>query len=360
MAQSKQVLSGEEALQILEARANIDLKRARQLVEEAATADLGSYFKGSELAAISSSQISTLVSAAIAGGQWGFNALVARLSSSNVPESDFEKVANDVLELVSPLTKILNYARFRSGAVQSYVAQVNGTSTKLEKLAPKELSDREQRISRIRKTSISDENSLHNWANEVDELCELISNAKETSDVDESSLASRSKRGSVSTKSISSYSKHWHSYALEILSPEIGLKWRGEKDSSISARTADLEKYKGRTWSQLQKDLGEAVSTRRVFTVAKKQVNSVLRGKLVTAEHEIDGRLLKITYDISGLDEDLIEPTLKSFRAQLILDPKLPEVTVTMRTDSTTLSIHITRPNKGDIEAINVLLNSHR
>lgn len=67
MAQIKQALTGAEALQILETSASIDLKRARQLVEEAATADIASYFKGADLGEISPSLNSTLVSAAIAG-----------------------------------------------------------------------------------------------------------------------------------------------------------------------------------------------------------------------------------------------------------------------------------------------------
>jgi hypothetical protein len=174
-------------------------------------------------------------------------------------------------------------------------------------------------------------------------------------------LASRSKKGTVSTKSISSYSKHWHSYMSEILAPELGIRWRGDKEDSIATRTAYLDGYKVRSWSQLQKELNETVSTRRAYKAAKKTTKaSKSSGKLITAEHDLDGRLLTITYDIAGVDEDLIEPALKSLKAQIILDPKSPEISVNMKTDSTHLSIRIERPIKGDIEVINVLLNSHR
>ena len=157
MAQTKQALSGTEALQILETGASIDLKRARQLVEEAATADIASYFKGADLGEISPSLNSTLVSAAIAGGQWGFNSLVSRLSSSNVHESDYEHVANEILEIVSPLTKVLNYARFRTGAIQSYVAQCDVPSFKLQTMmiSKADLAEYESRIEKIKKTKIS-------------------------------------------------------------------------------------------------------------------------------------------------------------------------------------------------------------
>ena len=363
MAQTKQALSGAEALQILETNASIDLKRARQLVEEAATADIAAYFKGAQLGEISPSLNSTLVSAAIAGGQWGFNSLVSRLTSSNVHESDYEHVANEILEIVSPLTKVLNYARFRTGAIQSYVAQCDVPSFKLQTMmiSKADLNEYESRVEKIKKAKISDDNSLLNWGYEVDELCEFLSNTQMINSDSGENLASRSKKGIVSTKSISSYSKHWHSYMSEVLAPVIGIKWRGSKDDSIAMRAAYLDGYKGRSWNQLQRDLNETISTRRAYKAAKKTVkNPHSAGKLITAEHDLDGRLLTITYDLTGVDEDLIEPALKSLKAQLILDPKSPELSVSMKTDSTHLSITIKRPIKGDLEVINVLLNSHR
>lgn len=363
MAETKQTFSGAEALQILETNASLDLKRTRQLVEEAATADIASYFKGAKLGEVSPSLSATLVSAAIAGGQWGFNSLVSRLTASNVHESDYEHVANEILEIVSPLTKVLNYARFRTGAIQSYVAQCDVPSFKLQTImiSKADLNEYENRIEKIKKAKISDENSLINWGYEVDELCEFLSNTQMTNSDAGENLASRSKKGTVSTKSISSYSKHWHSYMSEILAPEIGIKWRGSKDDSIVMRAEHLDGYKGRSWNQLQRDLSETVTSRRAYKAAKKaSKDTKSAGKLITAEHDLDGRLLTITYDLSGVDEDLIEPALKSLKAQLIIDPKSPELSVSMKTDSTHLSINVKRPIKGDLEVINVLLNSHR
>ena len=363
MAQTKQALTGAEALQILETSASIDLKRARQLVEEAATADIASYFKGADLGEISPSLNSTLVSAAIAGGQWGFNSLVSRLSSSNVHEADYEHVANEILEIVSPLTKVLNYARFRTGAIQSYVAQCDVPSFKLQTMmiSKGDLTEYESRIQKIKKTKISDDNSLLNWGDEVDELCEFLSNTQMNNADTGENLASRSKKGTVSTKSISSYSKHWHSYMSEILAPELGIRWRGDEDDSIATRTAYLDGYKVRSWSQLQKELNETVSTRRAYKAAKKTNKaSKSSGKLITAEHDLDGRLLTITYDIAGVDEDLIQPALNSIKAQLMRNVKQDKISVSMKTDSSALSIDIEKPTKDDLETLRILINSHR
>ncbi len=76
MSPTRQVLKGSEALQILESSASRELKRTRELIEEASAADIASYFKGAELGELSPTTNSELVSAAIAGGQWGFNALL--------------------------------------------------------------------------------------------------------------------------------------------------------------------------------------------------------------------------------------------------------------------------------------------
>lgn len=363
MAQTKQTLSGAEALQILETNASLDLKRARQLVEEAAAADIASYFKGAELGEISPSLNATLVSAAIAGGQWGFNSLVSRLTSSNVQESDYEHVANEILEIVSPLTKVLNYARFRTGAIQSYVAQCDVPSFKLQTMmiSKADLSEYENRIERIKKAKISDDNSLLNWGYEVDELCEFLSNTQMTNSDSGKNLASRSKKGTVSTKSILSYSKHWHSYMSEILAPEIGIKWRGFKDDSIVMRTKYLDSYKARSWTQLQRDLNETISTRRAYKSAKKASKNIKSsGKLITAEHDLDGRLLTVTYDLSGVDEDLIQPALNSIKAQMMRNIKQEKVSVRMKTDSSALSIDIEKPTKDDLETLRILINSHR
>lgn len=363
MAQTKQVLSGAEALQLLETRANIDLKRARQLVEEAATADIASYFKGANLGEISPSLNATLVSAAIAGGQWGFNSLVSRLTSSNIHEADYEHVANEILEIISPLTKVLNYARFRTGAIQSYIAQCDLPSFKLQTMmiSKADLGNYESRIQKIKRAKILDDDSLLNWGHEVDELCEFLSNTQMTNVDAGENLASRSKKGTVSTKSISSYSKHWHSYMSEIIAPKIGIRWRGDKEESIATRTAYLDGYKVRSWSQLQRDLSETVSTRRAYKAAKKGNRaSKSSGKFITAEHDLDGRLLTITYDIAGVDEDLIQPALNSIKAQLMRNVKQDKISVSMKTDRSALSIDIEKPTKDDLETFRILINSHR
>ena len=69
MASSKENLKGADALRALEALSGVELKDCRQLVEQAALADITSYFKGADLGPLPPTLSSSLVSAAIAGGQ---------------------------------------------------------------------------------------------------------------------------------------------------------------------------------------------------------------------------------------------------------------------------------------------------
>lgn len=361
MVKTSSQLFGSEALKVLEIRSSADLKRARQLVEDAAAADISAYLSGAGFGAPSPSLTSTLIAASLAGGQWGFNSLLIRLDSSNVHDSDKEVVANEILEIVSPLAKILNYARFRTGAIQSYVAQCEIPSLKLQAmlLSKTDLETYESRVDSIKKFKLDGDIRVQEWIDLVDELCEFLSNSQfENSDQTEK-IASKSKKGTVSTKSISSYSKHWKSYAYEVLAQELGLRWNGIFEDSIDSRVKALESYKPRSWTQLQKDLSESISTRRVFSSTKKIIKKPSNSKLITEEKDLGGRLLTLTFNSSGIDQDLIQPTLNSIRGQLMRTGKKDKISVNMKTDSSSLSIDIENPRKEDLETIEILLNSH-
>jgi hypothetical protein len=362
MVKTHSQLLGSESLKVLEVRSSADLKRARQLVEDAAAADIASYFAGAGFGTPSPNLTSTLVAASLAGGQWGFNSLLTRLASSNVHDSDKDVVANEILEIVSPLAKILNYARFRTGAIQSYVAQCEIPSLKLQAmlLSKPDLETYESRVNSIKKFKLDGEIRVQEWIDLVDELCDFLSNSQFENPDQTEKIASKSKKGTVSTKSISSYSKHWKSYAYEILSQELGLRWKGVIEDSIDSRVEGLETYKPRSWNQLQKDLNESISTRRVFSSTKKAIKERSSSRLITEEKDLGGRLLTLTFNSSGIDPDLIQPTLNSLRGQLMRTGKKDRISVNMKTDSSSLSVDIENPRKEDLETIEILLNSHR
>jgi hypothetical protein len=357
MASSKENLKGADALRALEARSGAELKDCRQMVEQAALADITAYFKGADLGPLAPSLSSSLVSAAIAGGQWGFNSLISRLSSSSVHESDLEAVANEILEIVSPHTKLLNYARFRVGAVQSYVAQCEVPSFKLQTMliSKQDLSEYQTRVESIKKATLREEDSVANWLNLVDELCDFLSNSQLENSEKQSS---RSKKGTVSTKSISSYSKHWQSYGSEILSIELGYKWNGYLDDSIQGRFSDLVNYKARSWDQLQRDLNETKSTRRAYRAAAKKTKSSST-KLASYTSQIGNSSLKITFTLPSVDKDLIAPAINLLRGQLIRSPKAPSISVNLESEGNTLIVELTNPKREILSDVEIELNAH-
>jgi hypothetical protein len=262
-------------------------------------------------------------------------------------------------KIVAPLAKILNYARFRSGSIQSYVAQCDIPSLKLQTmlLSKSDFEQYEKITEDIKKYRIIDQSSSLIWIDKVDELCEFLSN----SNLENEGLASKSKKGTVSTKSISSYSKHWKSYASEVLSQVLGFNWNGEVEETINGRVSTLEKYRTRTWAEIQKNLSESISTRRAFTSSKKKNTGKFSGsRLITEQTDLSGRLLTLTFNSTGIDEDLIQPTLNSIRGQLLRSNKRDKISVSMKTDSSSLSIEIEKPSKEDLKTIEILLNSHR
>ncbi len=357
MASVKGNLKGSEALRIVEAHSGAELKDCRQLVEQAALADISAYFKGANLGSLNPALSGSLVSAAIAGGQWGFNSLMSRLSASSVRESDLETVANDILEIVSPHTKLLNYARFRVGAVQSYVAQCEVPSFKLQTMliSKPDLNQYQTRVESINKVTLRDENSALDWLNLVDELCDFLSNSQ-LENIDKQ--PSRSKKGTVSTKSISSYSKHWQSYGSEILSIELGFKWDGHFEDTIQERFANLVNYRSRTWAQLQQDLNETKSTRRAYRASTKKTKSSST-KLASYTTQIGTSSLKIIFNLPSVDKDLITPAINLLRGQLIRNPKAPSISVNLETEGSNLIIELTNPKREILADVEIELNAH-
>ena len=357
MATPKGNLKGSDALRVLEAHSGAALKECRQMVEQASLADITAYFKGADLGSLNSSLSSSLVSAAIAGGQWGFNSLMTRLSSSSVHESDLETVANEILEIVSPHTKLLNYARFRVGAVQSYVAQCEVPSFKLQTMLISEddLDEYQTRVESISRAVLRNEDSVTDWLNSVDALCDFLSNSQlENSD----KQASRSKKGTVSTKSISSYSKHWQSYGSEILSIELGFKWSGYLEDSIQGRFSDLVNYKARSWDQLQRDLNETKSTRRAYRAAARKPKGSST-KLASYTSQIGNSSLKITFNLPSVDKDLITPAINLLRGQLIRNPKVSLISVNLESEGNSLIVELSNPKREILSDVEVELNAH-
>jgi hypothetical protein len=218
-----------------------------------------------------------------------------------------------------------------------------------------DLNEYETSVESITKASLRNEESVSEWLNAVDELCDFLSNSQlENND----KQASRSKKGTVSTKSISSYSKHWQSYGSEILSIELGFKWSGYLEDSIQGRFAALVNYNARTWEQLQRDLNETKSTRRAYKAAAKKPKGSST-KLASYTSKIGNSSLKITFNLPTVDKDLITPAINLLRGQLIRNPKAPSISVNLESEGNSLIVELTNPKREILADVEIELSSH-
>jgi len=138
----------------------------------------------------------------------------------------------------------------------------------------------------------------------------------------------------------------------------MNLKWNGKKEDTINERTKYLKKYNSLNEVQIKKILSENTKQATFKSAVKKSRLDSSRLKLITSQHDLGGRKLKITHDAIGIDKDLILPALNSMKGQMIMNPKQAKLLINMSSDSSTLIIELEMPKKNDVDNLKVLLDS--
>jgi len=330
-------VTGIEALSILELDASSELKKTRQLVEEAVAADIRAYLGCFGVKNLPPQNLSSLVTAAVAGGQWGFNSLITRLESLDMNIKNLNKAANEILTLIYRHTSILNYARIRITSVQSIVKNLR--FIKLNKSFNK---DNKIDLSEIFDFEIRDRSSMMIWAEMAERYYQdfVVST------------------GRVSTRSISTYSKLWKSFVEERLALKIGFKPDGSKKDFITERLKPVINYKSPTMSQIERFI--LVSEKKYTFESQTKVSSKNRitSSLVTYKKDLGGRTLQISYNRDGIDPELIQPVMNSIKGQLIIDPKQDKMLIDMSSENSQIIIEIEKPKKDDLDTIRLQLGA--
>lgn len=333
MKNESQQLTGAEILSTLEYEGSSELKRVRQLVEEAVELDIKAYLNGVGSNELSPNVLVGLTAAAIAGGQWGFSNLLTRLEAANVQKKNLELSANEILSLVHRHTSILNSVRLKISAVQSIV--------KTFVLKGSILSGRDE-IERLLKLRIPNQSVLNQWGEDTEKLFQ-----KQVTST-----------GQVSSRSISTYSKLWKSYLDEKIVPRIGIKVILDKSEFISERIKPLIGYKAPTTNQIKRILANSPKKYN-FVSNLKTANKLNKlEKLITYKKNLGGRALKISYNSSGIDPDLIQPVLNSIKGQIMLDPKQSKLSVDMSNEFSQVIVEIERPIKDDVDTLKIQLGA--
>lgn len=363
-ARPANAIKGSELLKQLDSEASFELKQTRQLVEEACSRDIAAYFAGSGIGEIPRASIATLIAPAIAGGQWGFKSLETRLENLSLAADEISDVANEILELASVHAKVLNFARSRCGAVQSYVFRCkdsNFDATALNISLSKSKSYKEK-LDEVFDTLITDSEKLLSWSEKVDELMENLSAEQERRAAEIEDSVGKGRKGVISTKSISNYSKHWLSFVQEKYLQKFNQIWRGDLDESIPHRIKYLQKYEPMPWNKMRKFLDETQTSRRSIISSSRSAKSksaIPSAKLITSVRDIGGRELRITHNLSGLDADLIKPVMNLLNGKLTRNPKVASISSTFESEGSSLTVEMEKPTKADLIDIEVELNSH-
>jgi hypothetical protein len=333
MKNEAQQVTGAEVLSILEYEGSSELKRVRQFVEEAIELDIKAYLSDLGSKELSPNVLVGLTAAAIAGGQWGFSNLTTRLEATNLQKKDLELSANEILSLVHRHTSILNNIRLKISAVQSIV--------KTFVFKDSSLSSRDE-IERLLKLRIPNQSVLNQWGEDTEKLFQ-----KQVTST-----------GQVSSRSISTYSKLWKSYLDEKIAPRIGNKVVLNKSEFISERIKPLINYKAPTTNQIKKILADSPK-KYDFVINLKTANKLNKlEKLITYKKNLGGRALKISYNSSGIDPDLIQPVLNSIKGQIMLDPKQSKLSVDMSNEFSQVIVEIERPIKDDVDTLKIQLGA--
>ena len=229
-------------------------------------------------------------------------------------------------------------------------------------ISPSKSKSYKDKLDEVIEALITDSDELLSWSQKVNELMENLSAEQERYAAEIENSLGKSRKGSVSTKSISNYSKHWLSFVPEKYLQKFNESWKGDLEESIPHRIKYLQKYEPMTWSKMRKFLDETQSSRRSLSPNPKTAKTKSlspSAKLITSVRDLDGRELRITHNLSGLDADLIKPVLNLLNGKLTRNPKAASVSSSFESEGWSLTVEMEKPTKADLIDIEIELNSH-
>lgn len=332
MRNKESSITGSDALIALESAASAELKRVRQLVEQAVESDISAYLNSIGAGVPLPNVLAGLCTAAIAGGQLGFSNLVTRLGDTSLKIKDADSAANNILSLVHRHTSILNNIRLKTSVVQSITKTLLGKSL---------AHSHKMELTQILDYRLFDQASLSEWGENAEELFQKQATVT----------------GQVSNRSISTYSKLWKSYLNEKILPMLGVRTNIGKVDFVSERLRPLINYKEPSSNQINKLLDESIKKFKFISAPKPSNYQVKSSKLIYRK-DLGGRLLKITYNSPGIDPELIQPVISSVKGQMLADPTQTKISVDMSNEVSQVILELEHPKKEDLVTLKIHLGS--
>jgi|GEM_PF-6168572 len=316
------IFSGYQLRDTLSREAGLQFEDFKLILQECASRCLQNYWIIKKFAPISSTRIRQLVSDGISAGQLGKKRVNDQLKKLNdfkkLDELEVSQTTSEIIQVLAFFATKSNYARYRTRCIFAHLDNladefgINNFQNiqESEKLTFKKYSQF------LLQAKIDSFEELEKWILNVHELLVNVSNSFEFLDnIDNTGLSSRAKKGFIASKNLPTYKKHWISFVKEVISPNFKQLYKSE--DSLQNVVVELEKINNFSKLEMKKHIEENLNQSIIKVQPQKNIsNHYSNLDSLTLEIPYSDGKLKISFNKTGINKELIEPLLKSVSIQ--------------------------------------------
>jgi hypothetical protein len=356
-------MAGQQIKERLERDLGFETNRARMLVEETASSEIATYWKGRNFPSQDGQVFTGLAKAALVAGVAGRQKLIDSLSKvlPVFPKNeDPTTVANEIFALVLDHQATLNLSRHRASCVNAHL-NILEPERALNQIYSGHLSEAEMKKAKrqsleILKLDVTNSSQFLKWISDVNDLLYWVSDdslPEAVSDLD----SSVSKKGLISRKAMSTYQKQWELFGKEKLGPLFGLIITEDDVSPLSGKLNNLEKGASRSWTTIAGDITEAKTStafqKRISTLSERGfTTSFISKNLDNFDLELSGRPLKIQISSDGVTKDHLTQFTKAMKAQFVAYDGKGQFNVSVTVLGKVLSVSLLNASKSDLNKV--------
>ena len=356
-------MTGQQIKERLERDLGFEANRARMLVEEKASSEIATYWKGRNFPSQDGQVFTGLAKAALVAGIAGRQKLsdsLMRIAPVFPKNEDLTTVANEIIALVLDHQATLNLSRHRASCVNAHLnvlepdRALNQIYSGL--LDAAELKRAKKQSAEILKSEVSNSSQFLKWISDVNDLLSWVSDdsiSDYVSDLD----SAVSKKGLISRKAMSTYQKQWDLFGKEKLGPLFGFTFTEEDVSPLSGKLNNLEKGASRSWTTIAGDITEAKTStafqKRISTLSERgYTTSYAQKNLDDFDLELAGRPLKIQISSDGVNKEHVAQFTKAMKAQFLAYGGKGQFNVSVTVAGKVLSVSLMNAGKSDLKKV--------
>lgn len=364
-------MTGQQLKERLERDLGFEANRARMLTEAFASDEVATYWKGRGLEVLDVQSYASLAKTALIAGFAGrqkLTDLLYKLIPTPAKGIDISEVATEIVALVLDHQATLNLSRHRASCVNAHL-NVLEPDRSLTQIYSSHLDEpglkRAKKVSNdLLKKEVASQNQFTTWLRDVHKLlCEISDESPNKSEVENESDSdgSRTRKGLISRKALSTYSKQWELFAKEKLGPTFGLTLEEDDASPLSGKLNRLENGSFRSWTTIIGDITEvrtsSVFQKRVSTPTERTLSISNQAKnLDSIELDLGGRPLKIQMSSEGVDKEQVAQFVKAMKAQFLVYSGKGAFNVSINSSGKMITVSLLNATKGELKKLEEVL----